>query len=149
MTTKTTQTTIEKVHAALLANPGNTAADLATITGLGRSTVTKQLATLERTGQATRSAGNRHGGRRLPDRWSTAHPPGDPSGRLRPGQLNQLVLTHITDHPDAARHTPITVAKALGRSSGAVANCLARLTATGQLRQTSNKPRRYDLPRRS
>jgi len=35
------------------------------------------------------------------------------------------------------------VAKALGRSAGAVGNCLTRLAAAGQVRQVSEKPRRY------
>lgn len=150
-TTNTTPTTTtEKVLAALTAHPGTTAADLAELAGLGRSTVTKQLAALERDGQATRAPGERDSGRRVPDRWSpttqadTAEEVGE---RLRPGQLNRLVLAYLTDHPDQAPHSPTTVARALGRSSGAVANCLARLATSGQLRQTSMKPRRYDLPR--
>jgi hypothetical protein len=35
------------------------------------------------------------------------------------------------------------VAKALSRSAGAVGNCLTRLAAAGQVRQVSEKPRRY------
>ena len=35
------------------------------------------------------------------------------------------------------------VAKALGRSAGAVGNCLTRLAAAGQVFQISDKPRRY------
>jgi hypothetical protein len=34
------------------------------------------------------------------------------------------------------------VANGLGRSSGAVGNCLARLAAAGQVRQVSERPRR-------
>jgi hypothetical protein len=33
--------------------------------------------------------------------------------------------------------------KALGRSAGAVGNCLTRLATAGQVRQVSTKPRRY------
>jgi DNA-binding IclR family transcriptional regulator len=139
-TTKTTPaTTADKVLAAVTAHPGKTAAELADITGLGRSTVTKQLANLERDGHATGTPGNRDRGRRAPDQWS---PAGQPE-RLRPGQLDQLVLTYMTDHATEAPHSPTTIARGLNRSSGAVANCLARLTAAGQLRQTSKKPRRY------
>jgi hypothetical protein len=35
------------------------------------------------------------------------------------------------------------VAKALGRSGGAVGNCLTRLAAAGRVRKVSDKPRRY------
>lgn len=141
-TTKTTPTTTaDTVLAAVTAHPGKTAAQLADITGLGRSTVTKQLAALERDGHATRTPGNRDGGRRASDHWS---PAGQPE-RLRPGQLDHLVLTYLADHPDQAPHSATTVARGLNRSPGAVANCLARLTAAGQLRQTSKKPRRYTL----
>jgi DNA-binding transcriptional ArsR family regulator len=141
-----TTSTAEKIQAALAAHPDRTAAELADLTGLGRSTVTKQLAALERTGQTTRSPGPRTGSRRQPDRWMI--PADTPAQRLRPGQLNELVLAYITDHADTAPHGTTTVARALSRSAGAVANCLERLTIAGRLRRTSSKPRRYALSNR-
>jgi predicted DNA-binding transcriptional regulator YafY len=64
---------------------------------------------------------------------------------LKPGQLDELVLAYLKDNADSGPHGPTTVAKALVRSSGAVGNCLVRLTKAEQVRQDSEKPRRYSL----
>jgi predicted DNA-binding transcriptional regulator YafY len=64
---------------------------------------------------------------------------------LKPGQLDELVLAYLKDNADSGPHGPTTVAKALVRSSGAVGNCLVRLTKAEQVRQDSDKPRRYSL----
>jgi predicted DNA-binding transcriptional regulator YafY len=64
---------------------------------------------------------------------------------LKPGQLGELVLAYLKDNADSGPHGPTTVAKALVRSSGAVGNCLVRLTKAEQVRQDSEKPRRYSL----
>jgi predicted DNA-binding transcriptional regulator YafY len=64
---------------------------------------------------------------------------------LKPGQLDKLVLAYLKDNADSGPHGPTTVAKALVRSSGAVGNCLVRLTNAKQVRQDSEKPRRYSL----
>lgn len=45
--------------------------------------------------------------------------------------------------PVRAEFTPHAIGRVLGRSSGAVANALDRLTALGQAQLTSDKPRRY------
>jgi predicted transcriptional regulator len=136
------------VAKALASRRDLTRAEIASATGLGRSTVGKALAALERTGAACRRPGGRAAGRRLPDRWSSV--PGDKRSRsdssnrrLRPGQLDQLVLDYINRH---AADEPIGVtalATALERSAGAVGNCLARLAAANQVRQASMTPRRY------
>lgn len=60
----------------------------------------------------------------------------------RPGQLRDLVQAHLAAHPDA-EFTPHVIGRVLGRSSGAVANALDRLTALGHAQLTSDKPRRY------
>jgi predicted DNA-binding transcriptional regulator YafY len=64
---------------------------------------------------------------------------------LKPGQLDELVLAYLKENADSGPHGPTTVAKALVRSSGAVGNCLVRLTKAEQVRQDSEKPRRYSL----
>jgi len=70
----------------------------------------------------------------------------EPAGEhLKPGQLDKLVLAYLKDNADSGPHGPTTVAKALVRSSGAVGNCLVRLTNAKQVRQVSDKPRRYSL----
>jgi hypothetical protein len=144
--------TEEAVIKALASRGDLTVAEIAVAAGLGRSTVGKTLAGLERAGRARRSSGGREGERRLPDRWSVA--PSDParvgSGRerLRPGQLDALVLDYLKAHGKAAPLGPTVVAKGLGRSSGAVGNCLARLAAAGQVRQVSDHPRRYSTTAR-
>jgi hypothetical protein len=69
-------------------------------------------------------------------------PRGTTSTAARPGQLRDLVQAHLAAHPDAD-FTPHAIGRVLGRSSGAVANALDRLTALGQAQLTSEKPRRY------
>jgi Sugar-specific transcriptional regulator TrmB len=141
--------TSEEVVVTALASQGElTNAEIATATGLGRSTVGKTLAALERAGMARRSPSGREGGRRLPDRWSVGSsdepsPPGSPTGRLRPGQLDGLVLDFVKSHGKDAPVGATAVAKALGRSAGAVGNCLTRLAAARLVHQVSEKPRRY------
>jgi hypothetical protein len=49
-----------------------------------------------------------------------------PEGRLRPGELDGLVLGYLSEHKEGGPLTPSAIAKGLERSSGAVANCLAR-----------------------
>jgi hypothetical protein len=71
--------------------------------------------------------------------------PKAPDDRLKPGQLDGLVLAYLKENADSAPHGPTTVAKALERSSGAVGNCLARLTKVKQVHQASEKPRRYTI----
>jgi hypothetical protein len=144
MTTATTTPTTQKLLAALSDNPHSDAADLAALTGLGRSTVSKQLAALEKTSAVRRMPGARSGSRRLPDHWSLPDvrtTAGAADGRLRPGQLDALVLDHM--RTAAEPMGPVAVARALGRSTGAVANCMARLTKTRQLRLVDDRPRRY------
>lgn len=65
--------------------------------------------------------------------------------RLSAGGLDPLVLDYLKKHKATAPHGPSQVAKALGRSSGAVGNCLVRLTSAKKAKQVSDKPLRYDL----
>jgi biotin operon repressor len=141
-------TSEEAVVKALASQGELTSAEIATATGLGRSTVAKTLAGLERSGMTRRIPGGREGGRRLPDRWSVGSndqrsSAGPSTQRLRPGQLDGLVLDYLQAHGKTAPLGPTAVAKALGRSTGAVGNCLVRLAAAGQVRQVSETPRRY------
>jgi DNA-binding MarR family transcriptional regulator len=138
----------EAVAKALASATEMTGTEIATATGLGRSTVGKTLAALERDGVVRRHAGGRDGRRRLPDRWSIGHskepsPLAPSAPRLRPGQLEGLVLEYIDSQGADDTVGATAVAKALGRSVGAVGNCLSRLAAAGRVRQVSDKPRRY------
>ncbi len=64
--------------------------------------------------------------------------------RLRPGQLECLVLDYMEAHRKEGPLTATAIAKGLGgRSAGAVANCLARLAEDGKVRQANQRPRRY------
>ncbi len=146
---------------ALAANPEATAAEVAATANVGRSTASKVLARLASTGEVRRTEGGRDGARRLPDRFAlasaeptakTAKPkvaanakPKAAGEHLKPGQLDGLVLAFLKKNADSGPHGPTTVAKALDRSSGAVGNCLVRLTKTKEVRQDSDKPRRYSL----
>jgi hypothetical protein len=60
--------------------------------------------------------------------------------RLRPGELNGLVLAYMRKNEKDLPMTPGTIAKALGRSSGAVGNCLERLAKDGKARQAKKLP---------
>jgi MarR family len=151
----------QAVLAALAANPNATAAAVAATAGVGRSTASKMLARLASSGQARRTEGGRDGARRLPDRFAlasaepaakTAKPtaaadtkPTAAGEHLKPGQLDGLVLAFLKENADSGPHGPSTVAKGLARSSGAVGNCLVRLTKAKQVSQDSEKPRRYSL----
>jgi hypothetical protein len=66
-------------------------------------------------------------------------------GRLGPGQLDKLVLTYMGEHKGEAPHTASGIGKGIGRSSGAVANCLARLDKAKEVRLAQKKPRAYKL----
>jgi len=149
-------TTTDTVLAILQQQPDTTTADLAATAGLGRSTVGKALAALERDGRVRRTLGGHDpDGRRQPDRWTTppssvAEADGDDPKldvpQLRKGQLRTLVLEQLQDQPDVD-HSPTAIAKTLGRSAGAVSNALDRLTADGAAIQTSQKPRRFTATR--
>ncbi|WP_282798320.1 helix-turn-helix domain-containing protein [Streptomyces sp. CC224B] len=66
------------------------------------------------------------------------------SPRLARGGLRQMVYEHLEAHPDDEVTAP-RLAKALGRSAGAVANALAKLTQQGQADLVGESPRRYRL----
>lgn len=67
-------------------------------------------------------------------------------GKLKPGGLDPLVLRYLKDNAASGPHGPTAIAKALERSSGAVGNCLVRLTDAKKVKLASDKPRRYSLP---
>ena len=135
-------TSEETVANALASGKELSSAEIAAAVGLGRSTVGKALAALERGGVVRRHPGGHDGHRRPSDLWSIGHSDKpSPARRLRPGQLDLLVLDYINSQEAAVGAT--AVAKALGRSAGAVGNCLTRLAAAGRVRKVSEKPRRY------
>ncbi|HEY0319208.1 MAG TPA: hypothetical protein VGC49_13070 [Solirubrobacterales bacterium] len=62
--------------------------------------------------------------------------------RLRPGELDGIVLSYLRKHEKEGPLTATAIAKGLGgRSAGAVANCLARLARDGKVRQATKAPR--------
>jgi DNA-binding transcriptional ArsR family regulator len=146
---------------ALAANPEATAAEVAVAAGVGRSTASKVLARLASAGVVRRTEGGRDGARRLPDRFAlaSAEPAAETakpkaaadvkskaaSEHLKPGQLDGLVLAYLKENADSGPHGPTAVARALDRSSGAVGNCLVRLTKAKEVRKDNEKPRRYSL----
>lgn len=154
---------------ALAAHPSSTSAELAAHAGAGRSTATKVLARWDAERWVTRSPGNVTGGRRVPDHWAVAARPsnglaerGEPGAaegveaqpghggdkrRLPKGALRGLVEDFLRE-PDRVglAYTPGEIGRKLGRSSGAVSNCLDRLADHGTVLRTSQKPRRFALP---
>jgi hypothetical protein len=66
--------------------------------------------------------------------------------RLRPGELDGLVIAYLREHEKDGPLTATAIAEGLGsRSAGAVANCLGRLARRREARQISQQPRRYVL----
>jgi hypothetical protein len=63
--------------------------------------------------------------------------------RLRPGELDGQVLAYMRKHGGDGPLTASAIAKGIGRSSGAIANCLARLAKEKKVRQAKRKPRAY------
>jgi hypothetical protein len=164
----------EALLGTLADRPGATAAQLAEVAGIGRSTAGKLLASFAAEGRVVRQPGGHQHGRRAADRWTLPTPPANPtqdpnaaaatstaaptakkanedrlpsseSGRLGAGQLRQLVLGCLADRPGQAL-SPTAIAKTLGgRSAGAVANALRTLAGQGLVVQTQTKPRRYTI----
>ena len=66
-------------------------------------------------------------------------------GKLKPGGLDPLVMGYLEDNAGSGPHGPTEIAKALERSSGAVGNCLGRLTDAKKVKLVNEKPRRYSL----
>ena len=65
--------------------------------------------------------------------------------RLRAGELDDLVLVYLRKHKKRGPLTASAIAKEIGRSSGAVANCLGRLAKAKRVRLAKRKPRSYVL----
>ncbi|RBM20178.1 hypothetical protein DEH69_09125 [Streptomyces sp. PT12] len=61
-----------------------------------------------------------------------------------PGELRQLVINHLTAHPEEA-FTATAISRVIEKSSGAIANALVTLTKQGITQQVNNTPRRYQL----
>ncbi|MEY9963361.1 hypothetical protein ABIA33_001394 [Streptacidiphilus sp. MAP12-16] len=66
----------------------------------------------------------------------------DAGARLGQGGLHQLALEHLRAHPDQ-EWTSTGIGKAIGRSSGAIANALATMVTRGEAELTCAAPRRY------
>lgn len=97
------------------------------------SEVAEVLTELESAGRVARVDSGGDG------RWKAAE---RRRSRLPQGGLQGLVEDFLTGHPDDAL-SPHAIGTALGRSSGAVANALVRLTERGAAVQVSERPRRY------
>lgn len=65
--------------------------------------------------------------------------------RLRPGELDGLVLAYLAEHKGDGPLTATAIGKGIGRSAGAVANCLGRLAKVKKVRQAKKRPRAYVL----
>lgn len=63
--------------------------------------------------------------------------------RLRPGELDGLVLAYMTEHNKDGPLSASAIGKGIERSSGAVANCLIRLAKEKKVRLAKKSPRRY------
>ena len=63
--------------------------------------------------------------------------------RLRPGELDGLVLSYLAAHKDDGPLTATAIGKGIEHSAGAVSNCLTRLAKEKKVRQAKRKPRAY------
>jgi hypothetical protein len=63
--------------------------------------------------------------------------------RLRPGELDGLVLSYLTEHNGDGPLTATAIGKGIERSAGAIANCLARLAKEKKVRQAKKRPRAF------
>jgi hypothetical protein len=63
--------------------------------------------------------------------------------RLRAGELDGQVLTYMRKHRKDGPLTASAIGKGIGRSAGAVANCLARQAKEKKVRQAKKRPRAY------
>ncbi len=63
--------------------------------------------------------------------------------RLRPGELDGLVLSYLGERKDDGPLTATAIGNGIERSAGAVANCLARLAKEKKVRQAKRRPRAY------
>ncbi len=70
-----------------------------------------------------------------------AAPAAAPKGRLGNGQLRRQVAEYLADNPGPCKTGDI--AKALGRSAGAVGNALTTLAGNGEADLVPGKPIRY------
>ncbi len=68
-------------------------------------------------------------------------PTAAPKGRLGNGQLRRQIAEYLADHPGLCKTGEI--AKALGRSAGAVGNALTTLAGRGEASLVPGKPIRY------
>ena len=68
------------------------------------------------------------------------------SRRLAPGALGALVREYLAARPNQS-FGPSGIAKALGRSAGAVSNALSAMAASGEAVQVAERPRRYRAAR--
>jgi hypothetical protein len=111
---------------------------------LGRSTVTHALKTLEQNRHLRRTAADRARGKQIPYRWNLASRLTTLTGapQLGRGQLGRLVLDHLAAHPGQS-FTGYEVAKAIGRSAGAIAPALGTLCDERLVDQVSQQPLRY------
>lgn len=159
--TATPQSAEQAVLDYLREHPETTVDQLANGMGIGRTSARKRLVALIREGKAERAAGRREGSRRLPDRFTAKDGASEPEPdapaeprkglgkkRLRPGELDGLVLAHMHEREDDLPLTASAIGKGIGRSSGAVANCLVRLAKDKTVREAKRKPRAYALKAR-
>lgn len=65
-----------------------------------------------------------------------------PPGRLGKNALRGKVEQYLIEHPDQ-EFGPHALGQALGHSSGAITNVLAKLVQAGHARQTQTQPRRF------
>jgi DNA-binding IclR family transcriptional regulator len=126
----TTTNPAEAVTSALSDHPEATAAQLAELAGIGRSTANKFLAALEREGKVVRRPGGHEGGRRAADHWSLATEQLDAAGTATPEvtddppqddeTLDSTATTSVTEPDDSTSSASGAARLGRGELSGLV-----------------------------
>jgi predicted transcriptional regulator len=131
----TTTNPTEAITSALTDHTEATAAQLAELAGIGRSTANKFLAALEREGKVVRRAGGHEGGRRAADHWTLATKQIDAAGTSSlevtddpprdDETLDSTAAPSVTEPGDSEAHTAGAGRLGRGALSGLVLDYLA------------------------
>lgn len=131
-----------KAQSGKPAKSKDASAKQATAKGASSKSAKKAAAKSNKRKEGAKASKTRTGSSKSPSSGSSGS-----SGRLKPGELDDIVLDYMRKHPDELPISPTGISKGTGRSSGAIGNCLERLKKAKKVRRVEDKPRKYDLPK--
>ncbi|MFC7305111.1 helix-turn-helix domain-containing protein [Streptomyces monticola] len=129
------------IYTELVTTPYATAAELALAAGLGRSTATNALATLEKQGLVVREPGGHEGARRVPDRWRAAGDSPLATGDDDAAANHDSDTTRTGDRPEPAPTSPTKVdANGTGTTSESPSTTLGEQTVHPEAPSDGGQP---------